>query len=152
MEDYTHEAFIVSGYRISTTNNDNKSNSDIMAAWKKFQNQNLAEAIQGKNNPTLHIIYFNYSHSESIQDRSYDVLIGYTTDEGAVQNHPEIETLLIPAQNYKYEIVKGEIPEVVVQKWAEINAMPQDDLSRTFGFDMDMYMEDGSVCVTVAVK
>ena len=45
------------------------------------------------------------------------------------------------------------MPITVIDKWREINKNAKiGKIQRTFGFDMDMYLEDGSVTVTVAVE
>lgn len=152
MESYSHGQFQVSGYKISTTNQDFQSRKDIGAAWNKFKTENMAEKILGKTGPTLHCIYFNYSDQKNLNSRSYDMLIGFVT-EGKVQTDPEITTITIPPQNYKHDTVKGIMPITLIKKWQEINKMGQKGrLARTFGFDMDMYLEDGSVIATVSVE
>jgi predicted transcriptional regulator YdeE len=152
MQSYSHGEFQVSGYKISTTNTDFQSRKDIGAAWTKFRTENMADKIKGKTNPTLHCVYYNYTNAKDVNNRGYDMLIGFVTEKGA-QTDPEITTIVIPAQNYKYETVKGIMPITVIDKWREINKNAKiGKIQRTYGFDMDMYLEDGSVTVTVAVE
>jgi predicted transcriptional regulator YdeE len=147
MQDYSHSQFQVSGYKFSTTNKDNQSTKDIMAAWEKVRGVNLAELVVGKVNETLYCIYFNYQNAENYDERSYDFLIGFETSADAVQVDSEIQTQVISAQNYKYDSVKREDFAAFLAKWADINAMT--DLNRTFGFDMDIYSKDE---ITIAVS
>jgi hypothetical protein len=45
------------------------------------------------------------------------------------------------------------MPASLIKTWGEINAMPEAELNRSFGYDMDMYSEDGTECtLTVSVK
>jgi predicted transcriptional regulator YdeE len=141
MQSYSHGEFQVSGYKISTTNTDFQSRKDIGAAWTKFRTENMADKIKGKTNPTVHCVYYNYTNAKDVNNRGYDMLIGFVTEKGA-QTDPEITTIVIPAQNYKYETVKGVMPITVIDKWREINKNAKiGKIQRTYGFDMDMYLE-----------
>jgi predicted transcriptional regulator YdeE len=149
MQDYSHEECNFSGYKISTTNKDKQSAHDIMAAWTKWREGNLADKVQGKSNETLYCIYFNYQNAENPDERSYDLLIGFETISGVEQTDPEITTETIPAQNYKYDTVPRDDFPAFMAKWAEINSMS--DLNRTYGFDMDIYGQD-EITIAVAVE
>jgi predicted transcriptional regulator YdeE len=153
MEKYSHSAFQITGYKITTSNKDRQSGKDIMEAWKKFRSENMADLIENKAYPTLHCVYFNYTNPENVDERSYDMLIGYLTETGTSQTNPELTTITIPAQDYEYVVVKGEMPKSLIEEWAKINAMPVSELNRSFGYDLDMYNEDGAECtITVSVK
>ena len=153
MEKYSHPGFQITGYQITTTNKDKQSDKDIMEAWKKFHTQNLADLIENKAYPTLHSVYFNYTNPKNVDERGYDMLIGFITTEGTNQTNPELTTITIPAQDYAYELVKGEMPKSLIQEWAKINSLPESELNRSFGYDLDMYNEDQSECtVTVSVN
>ena len=151
MENYSHEVFWIAGYKISTTNKDHQSGKDIMQAWTKFRSENMADLIQGKSNPTIHCIYFNYQNPENIDERSYDMLIGFTTEEGALQDNEQITSIEIPKQDYKYTMVTGELPQALITEWSKINQMSSEELRRSYGYDMDMYTDDG-VCLAVSVS
>jgi predicted transcriptional regulator YdeE len=152
MEKYSHPAFQVTGYKISTTNKDHQSGKDIMEAWKKFRSENMADSIQHKAYPTLHCVYYNYINPKNYEERGYDMLIGYLTEEGSSQTNPELTTITIPAQDYAYVTVKGEMPNSLIEEWKKINNMPETELNRAFGYDLDMYNADETECtVTVSV-
>jgi|694.fasta_scaffold22859_6 predicted transcriptional regulator YdeE len=152
LSDYSHESFQITGYKITTTNKDNQANQDIMQAWTKFRSENMADLIQNKAYPTLHCVYFNYTNPKNFNERGYDMLIGFITKAGTSQTNPELTTITIPAQDYKYTLATGEMPISLIQAWGEINAMPESKLHRAFGYDMDMYNQDGTECtVTVSV-
>lgn len=153
MEKYFHPAFQITGYKISTTNKNHQSGKDIMEAWKKFRSENMADSIQHKAYHTLHCVYYNYTNAENVDERGYDMLIGFLTESGSSQTNPELTTITIPDQNYEYVVVKGEMPKSLIEKWAEINAMPQSELKRTYAYDLDMYNEDETECtITVSVN
>ena len=148
MEEYSHAEFNISGYKISTTNKDKLSGSDIMSAWTKWREGNLADKVVGKSNETLYCVYYNYQNAQNSDERSYDMLIGFETEHGVMQSDPEIINVSIPAQNYKYDSVKREDFAAFMAKWAEINSMS--DLNRTFGCDMDIYSKD-EITIAVAI-
>ncbi|MEI6729260.1 MAG: effector binding domain-containing protein [bacterium] len=153
MEKYSHPAFQITGYKITTTNKDHQSGKDIMGAWKKFRSEKMSDLIEHKAYPSLHCVYFNYTNPKNADERGYDMLIGFLTEEGAVQTNSELTTIMIPAQDYAYVVVKGEMPKSLIEEWKKINAMPQTELNRSFGYDLDMYNEDRTECtVTVSVK
>ena len=152
MEKYSHGPFQVTGYKITTTKKDNQEAKDIADAWTKFMSEGMGEKIKHKAYPTLHMVYFNYVHPEILNERGYDMLMGYITDEGSVQEDVSLTTILIPAQEYKYTQVKGEMPSSLIKEWQKVNAMSQEECNRAFGCDMDMYNEDMSeVILTVSV-
>jgi predicted transcriptional regulator YdeE len=151
MQDYSHENFTVSGYKVSTNNIDNQSDKDIMAAWTKWKDENIADLIQGKTDKTIYCIYYNYQNPENVRERSYDLLIGFTTEKDAVQTSDLITTIEVPAQKYKYDSVKREDFPAFMAKWDEINSMNKEELNRTFGYDMDMYGE-AETTIAVSVK
>jgi predicted transcriptional regulator YdeE len=151
MEDYQHGAFNVTGYKITTTNKDFQSRNDIGSAWKKWTVENIAASVQGKVSETLHCIYFNHTDADNIDERGYDMLIGFNTFDDAVQTNPELTTITIPAQDYKYDTAVGEMPIALINKWKEINELSKAEVNRSFGYDMDLYLEDGSVMVAVSV-
>jgi predicted transcriptional regulator YdeE len=107
--------------------------------------------VVGKSNETVYCVYFNYKNADSIDARSYDMLIGFETGDEIVQTDPEITTITVPEQNYKYETVKGEMPKVLIEQWAKVNGLTMGELERSFGYDMDIYSDDGAVTVAVAV-
>ena len=153
MQKYSHASFQLTGYKISTSNKDHQSGKDIMEAWKTFRSENMADLIEHKAYPTLHCVYFNYTNSTNVDERGYDMLIGYLTEEGKTQSNHELKTITIPAQDYAYVTVKGEMPKSLIEEWKKINSIPESELKRAFGFDLDMYNEDQTECtITVSVN
>jgi hypothetical protein len=155
MDSYSHGAFEVSGYKVAITNSE-RMVYNIQAAWATFMApadggvKSMSESVENKAYPHLHTVYYNFVDPTGPK-LGYDMIIGYATTDGSVQSDPRITTLTIPAQNYKYKKVTGNPKETLGPVWAEINAMPKSEVARTYGYDMEMYSEDGNE-VTVAVS
>jgi predicted transcriptional regulator YdeE len=114
MQEYSHEAFEVTGYQFAT--NAQHAFEDISKAWEKINSQNILESVEHKTYPGLHNVYYNFTNQDDVENRGYDVLIGFVTDSKSEQTNPLLTTITIPAQDYKYETVAGEIPQSVVEK------------------------------------
>lgn len=153
MEKYSHGPFQITGYKITTTKKNNQEARDISAAWAKFMSEHMADKIMHKVYPTLHMVYFNYVQPENLAERGYDMLMGFITEDNAVQNDPSFTTISIPAQDYEWEKVTGELPKNLIAAWEKINALSSVECNRAFGYDMDMYNADMTeVTVAVSVK
>ena len=153
MEKYSHGAFQITGHKITTTRKDNKEAKDIADAWAAFMSENVSDKILHKAYPTLHMMYFNYVNPESLEERQYDMLMGYITENNSLQNDPSLTTVIIPPQDYEYIKVTGEMPKNLITAWQKVNAMSKDECHRAFGYDMDMYNADMSeVTLTVSVN
>ena len=142
MEKYSHEAFQITGYKISTTRKDNREQKDIGTAWATFMSEKIADKILHKVSPMLHAVYFNYVNPENLAERGYDMLIGFITEENLAQENSNLTTINIPAQDYEYIKVTGEMPASLVLAWQKVNVMSKAECNRAFGYDMDMYSAD----------
>jgi predicted transcriptional regulator YdeE len=149
MDSYSHGAFQVSGYKASITSKA-KMMEEIRSAWGVFMGGDMQGAITHKAYPHLHCVYYNFVDPTG-PNLGYDMLIGFATEDGSVQADPRFTTITIPAQNYKYTKVVGDPRETLPKVWADINAMPKEDVVRTYGYDMEMYGAGGDE-VTVAVS
>lgn len=153
MQKYSHGEFEVTGLKTRITNGGDMTSEQVGAAWMKFMADGLSDSIQDKEFPGVHVLYFNYENVENPTNRSYDMIIGFLTKTGATQTNPEIMTVKIPAQNYEYLEIKGNMPTCVIDGWKQINALSPDECARTYQFDLDMYTEDRTaVTLTVSVK
>ena len=115
--------------------------------------ERISDTIKHKAYPTLHMVYFNYTDPENLAERGYDMLMGYITEEGSVQEDASLTTIIIPAQEYQYIKVTGELPSRLIAEWQRVNAMSKEECHRAFGYDMDMYSADMSeVTLTVSVN
>ncbi len=141
MQDFSHEAFVVSGYNY-TISSPQEAQTVIKAAWDEMMKQGKIGNIEHKLSGSVHAVYYNYKNLDDRSKLGYDMLIGFMTEPGTQQTDPNIITLTIPAQDYKYMEVSGDFAAILGQKWAEINAMPKEEVNRDFGYDLEMYSED----------
>jgi predicted transcriptional regulator YdeE len=151
MDNYSHEEFQVTGYKISTTNIGLQSRVDIGNAWEEFGSQGISDLIQGKLFPGLHVVYFNYENPTNPNERSYDMLLGYLTDHKVLQNSELVTQITIPAQKYNYTVIKGDLHTSLIKKWEEINETTAEELPRIYAYDLEMYNEDMSE-VTISIS
>ncbi len=150
MEKYSHGAFQVTGYKVNIPNRTEEA-SVISSVFDKFMTEKIGDSVLGKEYESLHTIYFNIKEPNNLASKSFDMLIGYITKEDAIQTNSLLTTITIPAQDYMYTIVKGDLPSSLAAKWIEINNMTKEELPRAFGYDMDTWNADMSE-VTVAVS
>ncbi|MBC7472241.1 MAG: hypothetical protein H7196_03220 [candidate division SR1 bacterium] len=54
-----------------------------------------------------------------MNERNYDILIGYNINYGAVQTNPDLTTITVPAQHYKYDIASEEMHMALINKGKE---------------------------------
>ena len=79
------------------------------------------------------------------------MLIGYITKTGTTQSSPQITTIQIPAQDYRYTTLDDISPESIFGTWNTINNTPTSELARNYGYDLDMYNETHTG-MTIAVS
>jgi predicted transcriptional regulator YdeE len=150
MQEYSHEAFEVSGYNVTITNIAD-SQTIIQEAWGKFMKQGLMQKVEHKVGPHVHAVYYNYHDIRDPDKFGYDMLLCFITETGAKQTSEDIITITIPAQDYKYTEATGDFVTVLPIEWAKINNMPKEEVSRSYGYDLEMYSEDYKT-VTLAVS
>ncbi|MEQ1553682.1 MAG: effector binding domain-containing protein [Ferruginibacter sp.] len=153
MEKYSHGSFQVTGYKITTTKKNNKEAKDIADAWAKFMTDNMADKILHKAYPTLHMVYYNYVDAYNLEERGYDMLLGFMTELNTEQVDKSLTTIVVPPQDYEYVKVDGELPKNLILEWQKVNALSKNECKRAFGYDMDMYNADMTgVTLTVSVN
>lgn len=112
-----------------------------MDAWRLWFTENMGDRVREKAYPSLHAVYYNYKDPLDAQKNQYDMLIGYITKDGIIQTDPTITTVKIPAQDYRYTTLDDISPESIFGAWGKINATPESELARSYGYDLDMYNE-----------
>lgn len=124
------------------TNNAAEMNPDtakIGATLQRYFQNNVAEKIEARKNPgTTFCVYTNY---ESDFNGDYTYFVGEAvTNLNALS--PDLETLLIPAQNYaKFTTDPGPMPAVCIDLWQNIWKMTASDLGgeRSYIADFEVY-------------
>lgn len=116
------------------------TNQIALTVQKYFQN-GLAEKIQDRKKPGT--TFSVYTHYESDENGNYTYFIGEeVTSFGNVDS--ELEALSIPLQNYsKFTSQPGPMPDVCINMWQKIWAMPPADLGgeRAYIADFEVYDE-----------
>ena len=125
------------------TNNQLEINSlegRIFPIVKQYFHQNIAASIPNRTHPgTTFCIYAEY---ESDYQGNYTYFIGEEVD--SFENVPaELETLIIPAQNYiKFTNGPGSMPDVIRKPWQQIWQMTPEELGGIPSYTTDFEIYD----------
>jgi predicted transcriptional regulator YdeE len=150
MDSYSHGAFQVSGYNV-TINNPQEAQSVIQQAWKKFMQEGLSQQVEHKAYQHVHAVYYNYTNLDNPEKEGYDMILGFVTEDGSTQSSPELISITVPPQDYKYVKFTSDNFQIDLPiEWEKINSMPKSEINRTHGYDLEMYSEDYKSC-TLAV-
>lgn len=156
MEKYSHEAFTVTGLKISTSKLNNVDQKEIKETWYKFMKEKIGDTIEGKLFPQFHAVYYNYKDQDNLKERSFDVILGFITDPTIKQKNPILSTLNIPAQDYMYEtkvLDPKNMQKEIFELWEKINNLDNQILPRIYGYDLEMYSEDKlTLTIAIAIK
>ncbi len=126
--------FVLVGISIKTTNKDGRSNIDCGNLWQKFEMENYADRIPGKQNDKVFAVYYEY---EGDHTQPFSYFIGCS-----VQQHIDVPTemkaLLVPGGSYQLFKATGKMPDCVANTWKAIwNA----NIERSFQYDFEVYDE-----------
>lgn len=138
IQDYSHEAFQVSGYNFTIQKE--KMISQIQEIWDKFRTSDLLSKIENVEFSSLHAIYHAYTED------SFDMMIGFLTKGNSIQTNAEITTLQIPEQKYKFVEFDFVGPISVSETWQFINSKSKEEVDRNYKFDLEMYSQDMKKC------
>lgn len=124
-----------------------------MDAWRLCFTESMGVRVIEKVYPSLHAVYYNYQNPLDSEKNQYDMIIGYVTQDGAIQTDPTISTVKIPAQDYRYMTLSDISPENILKSWTTINKTPVSELARSYRYDLDMYNEAHTeLMIAVSVK
>lgn len=121
------------------------SNSEIEkinSLWDKFFKEDTKNKIKSKISGEIYSIYTKYSGDYT---SPYKLLIGYEIPLDS-EISSDFDYVIIPNADYEKTVVKGQIPQVVVEAWQKIW---QTNRKRAYKLDYDRYLEDGSVEINV---
>jgi predicted transcriptional regulator YdeE len=150
MDSYSHGTFQVSGYKV-TINNQTEAQSVIQATWHKFMKEGLSKLVEHKAYQHVHAVYYNYTNLDNPDIEGYDMILGYVTEDGSTQTNSDFIDITIPHQDYQYiKFTSSDFQQDLSTEWAKINSMPKSEVLRNYGYDLEMYSEDGKTC-TLAV-
>jgi len=135
MKTVTVSPFYIIGKAIRTTNEDNRSATDIPQLWNEFLADNIAAVIPGKLDNSLYCVYTDY---EKDHTRPYTTILGCRV--AAITDIPEgLVGKPVGEEQYTVFTATGKITEgIVFREWVKIWNSP---LNRTFIADFEVYDE-----------
>jgi len=120
------------GISIKTTNENDKSRTDIGACFERFYGEDLPARIPNKTSEEVFAIYTEY---EGNYTQPYRYILGCPVE--SFDDVPEgFVTFEIPAKEYAFIEATGEMPRSVVDAWKEIWKSP---LEREYSVDFELY-------------
>ena len=124
--------FFVAGISIRTINKNGQAAKDIGDLWQRFNKENVAEKLDGKEGTELYCVYIDY---ESDHTDYYTALLGCRVN--SIENLPDGFTgKAIPAGKYKVYTPEGKFPGTVTIAWQHIW---ETATNRLYTADFDVY-------------
>lgn len=117
-----------------TSNENNQSTKDCGNLWQKFEKESYLNKIPGKVDNTLYAVYHKYEGDFS---QPFYYFIGAAVNPGT-KVPKELESLLIPAGNYRKFIAHGQMPNCIASTWQEVW---NQDIPRAYSVDFEVYDE-----------
>lgn len=134
-----------------TSNINGQSHLDCKNLWHTFEDAKLAETIPDKISKEVLGVYFGY---EGDSTQAFRYFIGCKVNSYAA-NCTHLQTLTIPGGNYQKIVVKGKLPDCMMEAWKDIWS---GNLHRTYQVDFEVYdarckdWENAEVDIYVSVK
>lgn len=139
------DTFHLIGIKVRTINKDKRAGKDIKSLWERFFDQQLLQLIPNKVNDDLYNVYTNYA-SDHLD--WYDCFLGCKVHN--IDTIPEgLESITVPAANYKIFTSEGPLPKVVLDTWEHIWAST---IKRAYRADFDLYDEKAKNIENAIVK
>ena len=120
--------------KTKTTNENGQSNIDCGNLWQQFEKENYAGKIPGKLGDEILAVYHQY---EGDYTKPFSYFIGCKVKAGT-QVPQGLNSLIIPKGIYQQLIVKGKMPDCVVNAWKDIWIS---DIPRAYHADFEVYDE-----------
>jgi len=140
------------GISVETTNEKEQSTEDIGLLWNKFFADNISSLIPEKMTEDIYSIYTNY---ETDHTGKYMFILGYKVS--SLENVPQgLVGFEILEESYKRFVVKGKLPNALIQKWKQI--WNDNSFERKFSTDFEIHKvkspqeESSEVEIFLAVK
>lgn len=128
----------------AVVSNDNPA--AISELWRRFYYEKVSDKIPNKiSNDVVSV----YTHYQGDHTKPYTVIIGHEVDENNTPVPDGFDGTNINNTNHIKYTVTGKLPDVVIQKWAEIWNSGRE---RTYIADYDVHHTDGSVDICVEFK
>ena len=138
---------MISGNSI-TTNHKNELNEEtakIQDVWDNYVEQNVYSATHDKaNNKSMYAVYSNYSDGI---DGDFDVTVGVEVTKSK-------HAIVIADEKYLIFKKVGELPEIVIDTWAEIGEYFENnsEFTRAFTIDFEHYTKENEIEIYVSIE
>ena len=127
----------IAGIAVRTTNQNERSQTDIGSLWTKFMTENIATQIESRVSDDIYCVYTDYEN---------DHTGWYTAVLGCQITEPDesggMFTALIPKGSYRVYKPEGKFPDCVADTWRQIWC---DCPARSYIADYDLY-KAGAEC------
>lgn len=132
----------------ATTNNSNEMSEEsakIPQLWEDYMNQNIEG--QTFNKAKAMSMYGVYSNYVSDVNGDYEVTIG-------VEVTKPKNAIVIENQRYLQFSKKGELPDIVIELWAEIWEYFENnsDYTRAYKIDFEKYAKEDEILIYISIN
>ena len=128
------DAFKIIGISVKTTNENGQSMIDIGQLWSRFYADSILSTIPDRINDDVYSIYTDY---QSDYKGAYTAIIGCKVK--SLDNIPNgLTGREIPKGNYLKYIVKGKMPDAIIDQWKKIWSQDK-DINRKYTADFEVY-------------
>ena len=117
-----------------TTNEGGQSSIDCGNLWQKFEKENFIEIIPNKLGEEIYSVYFEYEGDDT-SPFSYFIGCKVSID---TETPKDMDSLLIPSDNYFKLTVQGKMTGCVTNAWKRISSL---GIIRTYKYDFEVYDE-----------
>lgn len=137
---------IITGLKITTTNENNQAITDLENIWNKFFEEKYNEKLQKfAKNEKIYTVYTNYKWDFS--KWNYDFYIWVETEEEKI----EFENIKISENKFKIFEFSYKKPSDTIRAWKTI--WENKKIQRSYTFDIEEYdYENQSLKIYISVK
>ena len=131
-----------------TTNYENEMNEEtakIQTAWDNYVEDNVYSATHDKaNNKSMYCVYSNYTDGI---DGDFDVTVGVEVTKSK-------HAIVIADEKYLIFKKVGELPEIVIETWAEIVEYFENnsEFTRAYTIDFEHYTKEDEIEIYVSIE
>ena len=135
----------IAGLKITTTNENGKSEQDLSKWWENFYQKDFSENLwKIAKNSINYAVYTNYE--KDFSEGNYDVYIGKETQN----SENSFENILVNWEKFKVFEFEYTSPESVFDAWKTI--WENKSLNRAYTYDIEEYYEEGKFRIYISVN
>lgn len=143
---------LIAGISVRTTNSDelNPSTAKLSALWGQFYTDGCFNKIPNKSPASP--VYGVYSDYESNEKGAYQVTAGVAVDDKLPDS--ELTEVLVQAGDYLVFEHSGELPQAVIDTWAQVWTFfaANPEIKRCFATDFELYLSDKDVAIYIGIE